>query len=305
MPCSRSCLTQTLPPTPSCAAASWRRSAPRSTSGSVTATLPAEKRSRSRWRTRWFGRTRARRCRPSWPRRTKDALVDGELYRFHEAGSHTYASFVDPLEVERPTFRQVGIRNGPTVVPLDLAAGLLHGTTPALAWRFARGKAKDAARDLFDDLVASHRVPPCRTTLENKGNAIGAALHRRQGVVRAAARRGEALRDGARTRSKPSPPSRNGRSGSTTTTRWGTPGPPPRRWRVTRARPRRAARRRYATTMTPSTPSQRCANARSPAGISPAIASRWTMSSRSSRTKAPPCATRQPGPEDRERRGGA
>ena len=142
MPCSRSCLTQTLPPTPSCAAASWRRSAPRSTSGSVTATLPAEKTSRSRWRTRWFGRTRARRCRPSWPRRTKDALVDGELYRFHEAGSHTYASFVGPLEVERPTFRKVGVRNGPTVVPLDLAAGLLHGTTPALAWRIARGAAK-------------------------------------------------------------------------------------------------------------------------------------------------------------------
>jgi len=213
---------------------------------------------------------------------TEDVLVGDERYRFHETGSQSYASFVGPLEVERPTFRKVGVRSGPTVVPLDLAAGLLHGTTPALAWRFARGKAKDAARDLFDDLVASHRVPPSRTTLENKGDAIGAALRRRQAVVRAAARHGEALPDGARTRSKPSPPSRNGRSGSTTTTRWGTPGPPPRRWRVTRARPRRAARRRYATTTTPSTPSQRCANARSPAGISPAIASRWTMSSRSS-----------------------
>jgi len=54
----------------------------------------------------------------------------------------SYASFVGPLELERPTFRKVGVRNGPTVVPLDLAAGLLHGTTPALAWRIARGAAK-------------------------------------------------------------------------------------------------------------------------------------------------------------------
>lgn len=130
---------------------------------------------------------------------TEDVLVDGERYRFHEAGSQSYASFVGPLEVERPTFRKVGVRNGPTVVPLDLAAGLVHGTTPALASRIARGKAKDPSRDLFDDLVASHRVPPSRTTLENKGNAIGAALHRRQAVVRAAARRAEALPDGART----------------------------------------------------------------------------------------------------------
>jgi len=130
---------------------------------------------------------------------TEDVLVGDERYRFHETGSQSYASFVGPLEVERPTFRKVGVRSGPTVVPLDLAAGLVHGTTPALASRFARGKAKDTSRDLFDDLVASHRVPPSRTTLENKGNAIGAALHRRQAVVRAAARRGEALPEGART----------------------------------------------------------------------------------------------------------
>lgn len=130
---------------------------------------------------------------------TGDVLVDGERYRLHERGSQSYPSFVGPLVVERPTFRKVGVRNGPTVVPLDLAAGLVHGTTPALAARIARGKAKDPSRDLFADLVASHRVPPSRSTLETKGNAIGTSLHRREAVVRAVARRAETLPEGART----------------------------------------------------------------------------------------------------------
>lgn len=130
---------------------------------------------------------------------TEDVLVDGEHFRFHASGTGTYASLVGALEVERPTFRKVGVRNGPTVVALERAAGLVEGTTPALANRIARGKAQDPSRDLHDDLLASHRVPPSRTTLEKKGNAIGTALHRRQAVVEAVARRAEALPEGART----------------------------------------------------------------------------------------------------------
>ena len=80
---------------------------------------------------------------------TEEVLVDGERYRFHEPGSQSYASLVGPLQVERPTFRKVGVRNGPTVVALDLAAGLVHGVTPALASRIARGStAAIAALDL-------------------------------------------------------------------------------------------------------------------------------------------------------------
>lgn len=130
---------------------------------------------------------------------TQDVHVDGERYRFHERGTKSYASLVGPLEVERPTFRKVGVRNGPIVVALDLAAGLMEGTTPALAARIARGKGKDPSRDLHDDLVASHRVPPSRATLETKGHAFGTALHRRQAVVEAVARRAETLPKGART----------------------------------------------------------------------------------------------------------
>jgi len=130
---------------------------------------------------------------------TADVLVDDERYRFHETGAQSYASFVGALKVRRPTFRKVGVRNGPTIVPLDLAAGLVHGATPAFAERSARGKGKDTSRELFDDLVSSRRVPPSRTTLENKGNALGSSLHHRQAVVQAVTRRAEKLPEDTRT----------------------------------------------------------------------------------------------------------
>lgn len=126
-----------------------------------------------------------------------DVLVDGERYRFHASGRVRYASLVGPLEVSRPTFRKVGEHNGATVVALDRAAGLVEGTTPALAHRIARGKAQGPSRDLHEDLVASHRVPPSRSTLEKKGHAIGMALDTRRAIVEAAARRSELLPDGA------------------------------------------------------------------------------------------------------------
>jgi hypothetical protein len=129
----------------------------------------------------------------------EDVLVDGDRYRLHAWGTGRYSSLVGALKVQRPTFRKVGVRNGPTVVPLDLAAGLIEGATPALAGRVGRGKSQGPSRDLHADLLASHRVPPSRSTLEVMGNAIGSALGRRQAVVEAAARRAEALPAYART----------------------------------------------------------------------------------------------------------
>ena len=129
----------------------------------------------------------------------EDVLVDGHRFRFHAWGKGIYPSLVGGLEVQRPTFREVGVRNGPTVVALDLSAGLVEGMTPALAERVVRGKAQGPSRDLLEDLLASHRVPPSRTTLEKKGNALGAVVHRRQAVIHAVARRAEKLPPSART----------------------------------------------------------------------------------------------------------
>ena len=52
------------------------------------------------------------------------------------------------------------------MVALELQAGLVEGATPAMAYRVALGYAKKHSRGLEEDLLASHRVPPSRTKLE-------------------------------------------------------------------------------------------------------------------------------------------
>ena len=68
-----------------------------------------------------------------------EVLVDGVRYSLHEPGSDTYHCLCGPLEIKRPTHRQMGVRNGPIVVAVELAAGLVEGATPRwpTAWRTA------------------------------------------------------------------------------------------------------------------------------------------------------------------------
>jgi hypothetical protein len=128
-----------------------------------------------------------------------EVLVDGELYRFHRLGSATYHSLCGPLNVKRPSFRRVGERNGPSVIPLELAAGLVERATPLLAERIAMGRADGPSRDVVRQLEASGRVPPSRTTIEGIGKRIGLAMHQKKRSIEAVARRAEALPPGVNT----------------------------------------------------------------------------------------------------------
>lgn len=102
-------------------------------------------------------------------------LVDGVRYRTHESGDIAYHSLCGDLRVRRSTYRQVGERNGPTVVPLDLAAGLIERATPALARNVAQGYAKHDMRSHGEDLRSAARVPPSRTTLETIAKRVATA----------------------------------------------------------------------------------------------------------------------------------
>src|ERR1019366_558637 len=105
----------------------------------------------------------------------EEVLVDGVPYRLHEPGSDTYHGLCGPLEIRRPTHRQVGVRNGPIVVAMELAAGLVEGATPALAYNVAHGYAQHDMRAHKENLEAAHRVPPSRTTLERIATRLGGA----------------------------------------------------------------------------------------------------------------------------------
>ena len=101
--------------------------------------------------------------------------VDGVIYQQHEPGTVRYYTLCGALDIERWTYRAMGVRNDPTLVPLDLAAGLVERTTPALGFRIALGYAKDHIRSCAEDMTADHRCPPSRSTLERVAKAIGRA----------------------------------------------------------------------------------------------------------------------------------
>ena len=103
--------------------------------------------------------------------------VDGVIYQQHEPGTVRYYTLCGALDIERWTYRAMGVRNGPTLVPLDLAAGLVERTTPALGFRIALGYAKDHMRSCAEDMTADHRCPPSRSTLERVAKAIGRAAN--------------------------------------------------------------------------------------------------------------------------------
>ena len=123
--------------------------------------------------------------------------VDGVIYQRHEPGIVRYFTLCGAVDIERWTYREMGVRNGPTLVPLDLDAGLVERTTPALGFRIALGYAKDHMRSCAEDMTADHRCPPSRSTLERVAKAIGTAATRVAPRIEPRLRRAERVPDGA------------------------------------------------------------------------------------------------------------
>lgn len=100
----------------------------------------------------------------------------GQVYRQHLPASVRYPSLCGPLEVSRYTYRLVGVRNGPTIVPMELDAGLIEGATPALARNLAHGYGEHHMRAHLELLEKAHRIPPPRATLERLAKRLAATF---------------------------------------------------------------------------------------------------------------------------------
>jgi hypothetical protein len=126
-----------------------------------------------------------------------ELVIDGVLYRRHEEGEVAYYSLSGPLPVRRYTARRAGEHNGPTVVPVELEAGLVEGATPALAFNVALGYGKHDLRSHLEDLGAAHRIPPSRTTLEHLAKRIGREVRREVPRIEPVVRRQEQVSEEA------------------------------------------------------------------------------------------------------------
>ena len=107
-----------------------------------------------------------------------EVRVEGARYRRHEPGTVEYHALSGGVAVRRWTYRRCGVHNGRTIVPLELAAGLRHGATPALAYAVAQGYAQVPLRQSAAELEAAHRVPPSRSTLERLAKHLAADVAR-------------------------------------------------------------------------------------------------------------------------------
>ncbi len=125
-------------------------------------------------------------------------LVDGVEFKRHEPGVGKYFCLGGTLFVQRDTYRRVGVHNGPTVVPLELVAGLSEGATPALGYNVAHGYGQRDMRQHAETLAAAHRVPPPRATLERIAKRLAKKACEAAPRIEAVLRPAEGLPDGAR-----------------------------------------------------------------------------------------------------------
>ena len=112
-----------------------------------------------------------------------ELLIDGILYRrSHDPGEVLYHSLNGSLPVTRATYRRVGERNSPTVVPLELEAGLVERGTPALGYSISLNLSKETSRDYVESMDGAHRKVPSRSTVERICKTVPFEEEREQGA---------------------------------------------------------------------------------------------------------------------------
>jgi hypothetical protein len=121
---------------------------------------------------------------------------DQRIYREHQPGADTYPSLFGGLEVRRRSFREVGVRNGPTVIALELSAGLVEGATPAFAYNVAEGYGLHDIRKHQKVLASNHRHVPPRATLERLAGRLAARIDEQVPAIEPIVRASEPLPSG-------------------------------------------------------------------------------------------------------------
>jgi hypothetical protein len=89
------------------------------------------------------------------------------------------------------------VRNGPTIVPLEFAASIVEGATPAMGYSVAHGYGESDMRRHEEMLRGAARVPPARATLEGLAGRIGIAVRDEARRIERVLRRAERVADNA------------------------------------------------------------------------------------------------------------
>jgi len=111
-------------------------------------------------------------------------LIDGKPSRRVGRYEATYKTRQGPVEGERSLYREVGVRNGPTVDPVSLRAGVVEdGWLPEAAGAMAHLMACGTSREADSTTKALGRLPYSHSSFERVGHAVGAMYGRQRPQV--------------------------------------------------------------------------------------------------------------------------
>lgn len=97
---------------------------------------------------------------------------DGRYARLAQPSSATYFGRWGPHTIEEPLYRKVGVRNGPTIKPIERRAGIIEHMTPDMACIVGALGAEQSSRELERTLWRTGLVPPGRAFLEKRGSKL-------------------------------------------------------------------------------------------------------------------------------------
>jgi hypothetical protein len=102
-------------------------------------------------------------------------LIQGEPYARVGRYAATYKTRTGPLEIERSLYRQVGVRNGPTVDTVSVQAGCMaDGWLPEAARPMAYLLARSTSREAEATARELRVLPFSRSSFERMGHEVGA-----------------------------------------------------------------------------------------------------------------------------------
>ncbi len=117
---------------------------------------------------------------------------DGRWRRLEkQSSSATYFGRWGPHEIAERRYRKMGVRNGPTMKPIERRAGIIEHMTPDMASIVGALGACHSSREVERTLWRTGLVPPGRAFLEKRGSRLAQGIAANVSALEEAARTNE------------------------------------------------------------------------------------------------------------------